>query len=571
MSVDDALRAGLESGDFGALGECYTDDAVLDLNVRGGRERVAGPVAIVARLERLFRGPGRLVEWTAARYDAGAAVWLERVSDDDGAVLRQRQYLLLRDGRVARHFAYTAPHRTGIAGAGGRPALDPALIEDRGDIAEHTVLASRGWSGNAIERVVLADGRVLIAKRVVPGADWIGRASADPGREGLLFTSGVLDRLPPALDHAIVAAARDGDAWWLVMRDVSEQLLDDHSIVPRAANRRLLAAVNEMWESFWGEHVEFLTPQAVRLQMAAPSIGGRERDGIDLLPKQFEVMWEAFAEAVDPDVASVVLALLEDPAPLAAALDARGTTLLHGDIRDEQIGLAGRRLVLLDWGLATQGHPVVDYAWHLMHSAWRIDATHDQLWEDFRAERGERDDPLAIELGTIAGLMMYGWILGHSAVIHPDPAERIWARAELDWWVPRARQALETWSPPNAALIAIQLRCDVFTARFGVLGCPRRACRPARRPDRAIARRRSDEPRDELQAVAIVAHPVGGADSCRPPGMPPGVAGGAARQAGLLGRLISCQAPSASTWIAARAHAGVRPMRSAALGPRLWR
>jgi hypothetical protein len=447
MSVAGALRSGLESGDFGALGEGYADDAVLDLNVPGGRERVAGPAAIVARLGELFPGPGRLVEWTAAVHDAGAAVWLERVSDADGAVLRQRQYMLVRDGRVTRHFAYAAPHRTGVAGAGGPPGLDPALVGGLGDIAEHTVLASRGWSGNALERVVLADGRALIAKRVVPGADWIGRASGDPGREGLLFTSGVLDRLPPALDHAVVAAARDGDAWWLVMRDISDELLDDHSIVSRETNRSLLAALNDMWEGFWGERVEFLTRQVSRLQLAAPSVGRRERDGVDLLPKQLEVMWEAFAEAVDTDVAAAVLALVEDSAPLAAALDEHGTTLLHGDIRDEQIGLAGRRFVLLDWGLATQGHPVVDYAWHLMHSAWRIDATHDQLWEDFRVARGERDDPLAVELGTIAGLVMYGWILGHSAVVHPDPAERTWARAELEWWVPRARHALEIWSP----------------------------------------------------------------------------------------------------------------------------
>lgn len=76
MSVVDALRAGLESGSFGALGECYADDALLDLNVRGGRERVTGPAAIVARLEALFPGPGRLVEWTVALHDAGAAVWL---------------------------------------------------------------------------------------------------------------------------------------------------------------------------------------------------------------------------------------------------------------------------------------------------------------------------------------------------------------------------------------------------------------------------------------------------------------------------------------------------------------
>jgi hypothetical protein len=103
--------------------------------------------------------------------------------------------------------------------------------------------------------------------------------------------------------------------------------------------------------------------------------------------------------------------------------------------------------VLLDWGLATQGHPVVDYAWHLMHSAWRIDATHDQLWEDFRAARGERDDPFAVELGTIAGLVMYGWILGHSAVIHPDPASAPGPAPSSNGGC-RARHALEAWSPP---------------------------------------------------------------------------------------------------------------------------
>jgi ketosteroid isomerase-like protein len=108
MSSADALRAGLESGDFSALGECYADDAALDLNVRGGRERVAGPAAILARLERLFPGSGRLVEWTADLHDAGAAVWFERVSDADGAVVRQRQYLLVYQRR-ARPAPYRRP------------------------------------------------------------------------------------------------------------------------------------------------------------------------------------------------------------------------------------------------------------------------------------------------------------------------------------------------------------------------------------------------------------------------------------------------------------------------------
>ena len=253
--------------------------------------------------------------------------------------------------------------------------------------------------------------------------------------------------MPAAIDHAVVAAERDGDAWWVVMRDVSDSLLPDGKRLSREEHRRILAAANLMWEEFWGEQVPHVCTLHDCFGLFSPAIAEAERDGLDLLPKQYEAFWEAFAEAVDTDVAEAVLALLEDPAPLVAELDACGTTLIHADIRDEQIGLDGDRLVLLDWGRASQGHPVVDFFWSICHNGWRIDATHDELVEDFRRARGERDDPRAVDLGVIAGLVMYGWVFGHSAAYHPDPAERDWAREELDWWVPRARRALETWSP----------------------------------------------------------------------------------------------------------------------------
>ena len=140
-----------------------------------------------------------------------------------------------------------------------------------------------------------------------------------------------------------------------------------------------------------------------------------------------------------------VLELSAGPERLAAALERRGTTLIHGDLRDENIGLPPGRLVLLDWGLATRGHPAVDLGWYMVHDVWRIEATHDEVVEDFRRALGERDDPQALDLGLVAGLVMYGWIFGHSAVVHTDPAEREWARQELDWWVPRVRLALDRW------------------------------------------------------------------------------------------------------------------------------
>ena len=318
------------------------------------------------------------------------------------------------------------------------------LLAGLGDVVEHEPLISRGWSGNILERLVLSDGRRLVAKRIVPGSNWIDRHTADEGREALLFRSGVLDRVPgQAIDHAIVAAERDGEAWWVVMKDVSDSLLSDDRRLSRAESLSILVAVNRIWEEFWGETIPHLSTLRDHIGLFSPAIAESERNGLDLLPKQYEVFWEAFTEAVDSDVADGVLRLHQDPAPLIDRLDALGTTLVHGDIRDEQMGLAADRLILLDWGLATQGHPVVDFAWSICHNAWRIDATHDALVEDFRRVRGERDDPRANELIGLVGLLMYGWIFGHSAAYHPDPAEREWAGEELAWWVPQARRGLE--------------------------------------------------------------------------------------------------------------------------------
>ncbi len=69
---------------------------------------------------------------------------------------------------------------------------------------------------------MLADGRALIAKRIVPGTDWIGRVTHDDRARGAsVRRPACFDRLPGAIDHAVVAAERDGEAWWVVTRDVS--------------------------------------------------------------------------------------------------------------------------------------------------------------------------------------------------------------------------------------------------------------------------------------------------------------------------------------------------------------
>jgi aminoglycoside phosphotransferase (APT) family kinase protein len=126
--------------------------------------------------------------------------------------------------------------------------------------------------------------------------------------------------------------------------------------------------------------------QATQRSSGVRGLAAAERAESELLPKQFETAWEAFADAVDDDVATQILAAAHAPTRLAhAMLDAGPATLLHGDLRDDNLGLRDDRVVLLDWELATAGTPTVEFAWYLCHEAWRIDATHDQLEADYRA------------------------------------------------------------------------------------------------------------------------------------------------------------------------------------------
>lgn len=443
-AIADQLRDCVASGEFAQLADAYTGEALLDASLPGARSTARGTEAIVELLESGVAGPGRLVEWTPVANDAGIAVWFERVAADGGA-LRQRHYLHTRDGRIARHWVYAARPRTTEPDPPEAGEAAERLFAGLGRIAERVTLATGGWSGNRIDRLVMDDGRALIAKRIVPGADWIGRNTNDPGREALLFADGSFDRMPPVVDHAVVTAERDGDAWWIVMRDASAELLDDDTPLTRDQNRFVLDAAAALWNEFWDDAPATAATQRDRLALTSLEIADRERDGLDILPKQFYAAWEAFAEAVDTDVGEAVLDLLAHPDPLSAAFDQHGTTLIHGDLRDENMGLGDGSLVLLDWGLATRGHPAVELAWFMVHDVWRIEATHDEVVEDFRRAMGERDDPLALDLGLISGLVQYGWIFGHSAVVHTDPREREWARRELDWWVPRVRRALDEW------------------------------------------------------------------------------------------------------------------------------
>ena len=434
-SLSSVLREAVASGRFEALGELLAPDAVLDTSSETGRRAIQGRGAIVAHLQR--PGPGDVLLWDSDEWPSGVAATFEWRGPR--GVDRRRWYLRTDGGRIEGFWSYAARSREEPG-----DELSDAVLERVGPGARRAALEHSGNSGAALERVILADGTELIAKRVGPAADWLGRVTRDRGRTALLWRAGAFGRMPRSIDHGIETVVPDGDGWWVLMRDLSATFLGDDRRLSRAESRLVLEAAAALHADFGGRVPEGAAALGDRLGMSAPRVAEAERAGSDLLPKQLEAAWDAFADSVPDDVGDAVLSAIGEVSALAGALEAAGPlTLLHGDLRDDNLGLADATVVLLDWDLATAGTPTVEFAWYLCHDAWRIDASHDEIEADYRAAEGEALSGRELELGMLSGLVQYGWIFGHSLRIHPDPGERAWARTELDWWVPRVRRALE--------------------------------------------------------------------------------------------------------------------------------
>ncbi len=436
--LPDLLRDAIERGDYGALRELLAPGAVLRTSSELGRTRIDGPDAIVAHLER--PGPGDVAHWHVGEWADGLAITFEwhgaRGAD------RRRWYVRREGDRVVELWSAAARPQAG-GDADGAPPPE-SLLRELG-VEAVAPLVHGGNSGAALLRATRRGGGSFVLKRVTAGADWLARATEDDGRTARLHAAGAFARMPPVLDHGIVAVARAGDAAWIAMRDVQQHLLGGDERLSRGQSRCVLEAAAALHAAFRGAAPDGAASLRARLAMSTPAVAEAERASPDLLPKQFEHGWEAFAEVVDDDVAAAVLAHVADPGPLAGALlDAYGgATLVHGDLRDDNLGFAEDRVVLIDWDMATAGTPTVDFAWYLAQDAWRIDATHDEIEADHRAAQGDAVDDREVDLGMVSGLVQYGWLLAHSARVHPDPAEAAWGAEELAWWVPRVRRALE--------------------------------------------------------------------------------------------------------------------------------
>jgi hypothetical protein len=239
-----------------------------------------------------------------------------------------------------------------------------------------------------------------------------------------------------------MGTGRGGLGAALLMRDVSDELLPrGDGVLDAAGHLRFLDHLAGFCAATWGfrddagsgpgllayqARWEWFSPVALEGERA---LGWPER-----VPRVAVDGWARFAELAPADVAGTVDELRRDVTPLARALRATPSCLLHGDVKASNTGTSlDGRTVLIDWAYVGEGPPAHDLAWHLALDRARLPVPKELVAEQFAlalerhgvSTSGWWDRQLGLCL--LGAAVQFGW---EKALGSPD---------ELDWWCQAAR------------------------------------------------------------------------------------------------------------------------------------
>ena len=299
-----------------------------------------------------------------------------------------------------------------------------------------------GLSGVPMERVVIG-GQTYVAKWLGADLDWVSRVTGDTVcRPVLMWERGLYDRVAPYVDPAVVAASRDHTTGRcvLLMDDVSEHLVEEGANpLTLTEHETFVAAMAAMHAGLWGAPHEdgLCTPRDVYHTFSLSNIATEAVDGVlSGIPAMVPNGW-AELERLAPRTAAAVLALTEEPEPLARALAETPQTLVHNDWKGGNLGRRpDGRTILLDWAFPGAGAGCVDLAWYLAVNCDRLPVSKQTAITTYRDALEHKGIDTAgwferqLELALLGGFVLMGWSKTGNPV-------------ELAWWVDRVTAVAE--------------------------------------------------------------------------------------------------------------------------------
>jgi hypothetical protein len=299
-------------------------------------------------------------------------------------------------------------------------------------------------SGASLERVVIG-GQPHVVKYLHVDDDWLQRISGDLCCHPVaVWRSGVLDKLPDCIDHAVVAMAaglgRNGWGAAVLMRDVGPWLVPEGDApVPLEQHLRFMDHMAALHVQFWGWTDDAsLLPRTHRHLFSCQTNIDTELARPDPAadPQIMGPGWQRFAAT--SALAGPVGELRRNPWPVVDALERLPQTLLHGDWKMGNLGShPDGRTILLDWAIPGRGCGTSELAWYLALNAARLPHPKDDAITAYRGalERHGIDTAswwdAAVDLALLGALVQFGW------------EKALGDRGELAWWEDGAARGLE--------------------------------------------------------------------------------------------------------------------------------
>jgi hypothetical protein len=148
--------------------------------------------------------------------------------------------------------------------------------------------------------------------------------------------------------------------------------------------------------------------------------------------------WDLFDRLATPAAREVVAALSADPGPLVRALEAQPATLIHGDLKLANVGIAADGSVeVVDWQMVMVAPVAIELGWFLVSNVNALPLPAEAVLERYRGAGGPLDDAGA-DLAILVGLLLRGWRKGYDADGGITLASGIGAADDLAWWCDRA-------------------------------------------------------------------------------------------------------------------------------------
>ncbi len=251
--------------------------------------------------------------------------------------------------------------------------------------AEVQSMNGHGGVAGSYMDYVQTNAERLVLKRMSVDHDWLMFASDDyQCRSVTLWQYGLLDQLIPHVEHKIIACARDGKGWGILMHDLTGSV---HTWGDTMSPERVpffLDALARIHATFWNDHslqdpqLGLCSPIALLDNSALPKARQHPDYQGSAIPEWVRKGWEALPNIVPPEVFEHMLDLIENPQPLFEALKRYPVTLLHGDYRAENLAFVKPDSpIALDWQMSAYSLMTIDLAWFVKN-----DYVHAAMSED---------------------------------------------------------------------------------------------------------------------------------------------------------------------------------------------